>query len=71
MKSWLERCPAWQFALACGGLMSLAVIVGGAAGQWLRHGHFDFSYLLAGAAGTMLVSLIAALGYRAIKSRDR
>jgi uncharacterized membrane protein YfcA len=51
--------------------MALAVVVGGAAVQWLRHGHFNFSYLLGSAVGAMLgAGLLAALARRASKPQD-
>jgi uncharacterized membrane protein len=50
--------------------MALAIIVGGAAAQWLWHGRLNLSYLLGSVAGALLVAPIAALGYRASKSQD-
>ncbi|HEU5421165.1 MAG TPA: hypothetical protein VFV41_26005 [Streptosporangiaceae bacterium] len=71
MSNWMKRCPTWQLALAWGGLMAVADVVSAAASQWMSHGHLNFSALVGWAAGAMLVSPIAALGYRTIKSQDR
>lgn len=70
VSNWMERRPTWQFALMWGALIALAIIVGGAAAQWLWHGRLNFSYFLGSAVGVLLVAPIAALGYRASRSQD-
>jgi CHASE2 domain-containing sensor protein len=70
VSGWLERRTVWQFAAFWGVCSFLAVVLAGAAGQWLIKRHLDVSFLLGyGLAFAVGSALPATLRHRSRKSR--